>query len=162
MPVRFELSDRRSPINLDDSYRPSDVERFWALVEKTETCWLWKGRFDEGGYGLFYVNGKSQKAHRVANAIDKGPIPPNLKVRHVCSKHHCVRPNHTFRDTKSAPRGHGPNEKTVDIVRWHVEESLKRGHSHHRSCAKAAALCGLTHERVRSLTRHLKAKLSTV
>jgi hypothetical protein len=30
-------------------------ERFWAKVNKTETCWLWTGAKHEKGYGLLKV-----------------------------------------------------------------------------------------------------------
>jgi hypothetical protein len=26
-------------------------QRFWAKVQKTETCWLWQGTKDRNGYG---------------------------------------------------------------------------------------------------------------
>ena len=32
--------------------------RFWAKVEKTEDCWLWKGAKRWDGYGLVVINGK--------------------------------------------------------------------------------------------------------
>jgi hypothetical protein len=42
-------------------------ERFWAKVEKTETCWNWTAAKGTGGYGLFtLVHHLSVGAHRIA------------------------------------------------------------------------------------------------
>lgn len=60
------------------------VERFWARVEKTETCWLWTGVPDKYGYGRFAVAGKTFKAHRIGYEIQIGPIPDGLTLDHRC------------------------------------------------------------------------------
>lgn len=55
---------------------------FWERVEKTDTCWLWRGGITNG-YGYFGIrlNGvyKSHRAHRVAWILTKGPL--SLKTR---------------------------------------------------------------------------------
>ena len=42
------------------------AERFWAKVEKTETCWIWTGTRMRGGYGHLVVGGVGIRAHRYA------------------------------------------------------------------------------------------------
>lgn len=76
--------------------RPSMAERFWAKVEKTDTCWLWTAFKDHNGYGKFSdVNGQSQKyAHRVALTLSGVQIPPGHQVDHMCFVHACVNPDH--------------------------------------------------------------------
>lgn len=73
-------------------------ERFWAKVNKTETCWLWRGKPDAHGYGAFFVHGKTRKAHRFAYELLVGPIPEGLQLDHViargCTNRHCVNPAH--------------------------------------------------------------------
>lgn len=52
--------------------------RFWGRVNKTETCWVWTGRFHNKGYGATEVGGRIRLAHRVAYFAVVGPIPPGL------------------------------------------------------------------------------------
>jgi transposase len=77
-----------------------EQKRFWAKVEKTETCWLWMGAKSANGYGTVRFNGKLQKAHRVAWQLRHGPIPSTehvwerLELFHTCGVRSCVRPDH--------------------------------------------------------------------
>jgi hypothetical protein len=49
---------------------------------------------DKGGYGNIWYEGKSQKVHRVAYLVFKGPIPKGLHVRHSCDTRPCCEPTH--------------------------------------------------------------------
>ena len=71
-------------------------QRFWAKVNKTDTCWLWTaattkgyGKINSGG-GL----GKMLLAHRVAYEMLVGPIPEGLQLDHLCRVTLCVNPKH--------------------------------------------------------------------
>lgn len=71
--------------------------RFWARVNKTDTCWLWTGRIDEAGYGLLDVvdpngraKGRPQKAQRVSWYLHTG-VWPDRDVLHRCDNPPCVR-----------------------------------------------------------------------
>lgn len=68
--------------------------RFWRLVEKTETCWIWRGKKHRGGYGHFNDNRGGIYVHRFAYEEVNGPIPPNLTIDHLCLNRACVRPSH--------------------------------------------------------------------
>lgn len=87
---------------------PTLERRFWAKVEKTDTCWLWTAALDRSGYGVISsgkVNGSSGRAlqaHRVAWELVIGDIPDGEYVRHSCSNQHCVRPDHLY--LSSTPR----------------------------------------------------------
>ena len=67
------------------------VERFWSRVEKTATCWRWKGTIHRG-YGVIATeplpdNPRRYRlalAHRVAWTLGHGPIPLGLNVCHDC------------------------------------------------------------------------------
>ena len=88
----------------------SNAERFikkiWIDLE-TE-CWLWTGALDKrGGYAHFsyHTTGRYGKhkggslrqivlAHRLAHEWWNGPIPLHYHVDHLCSRRHCVNPDH--------------------------------------------------------------------
>lgn len=75
----------------------SPVCRFWARVNKTDTCWLWSGPSNsgKGSYGRFGADGQRWLAHRYAYTLLVGPIPPGYELDHVvCAVTRCVRPEH--------------------------------------------------------------------
>lgn len=86
--------------------------RFWAKVQKTDTCWLWTGATNDAGYGVLYVGPKGQRrglrAHRLSYIMHHGPIPDDALVCHSCDVYYpvgdvtyrkCVRPDHLFSGT---------------------------------------------------------------
>lgn len=76
-------------------------ERFWAKVEKTDTCWLWTGGRNRG-YGTFNALGKTTAAHLYL----VGAAPAGMNWDHTCHNwaechlgelcphRRCVRPEH--------------------------------------------------------------------
>jgi hypothetical protein len=75
-------------------------ERFWAKVQKTETCWLWTGAISKYGYGRWSIRiqknkNKHYQAHRFAYELLVGPIPEGLPLDHVkangCTSRACVK-----------------------------------------------------------------------
>src|SRR5688572_16860021 len=72
----------------------NDVDRFRAKVDRTGGCWLWTASRILSGYGQVRFEGKNQRAHRVAYALVKGPIPEGLVLDHLCRVKHCVNPDH--------------------------------------------------------------------
>ncbi len=87
------------------NYRPLDTGKdwlpmpakitpteFWNRVEKTDTCWLWRGPVSkQTGYG---ASGHHQLAHRRAYELSVGPIPDGLVIDHLCSVRLCCNPAH--------------------------------------------------------------------
>jgi hypothetical protein len=70
-------------------------QRFYAKVEKTDCCWIWKGAVNGAGYGLIYVDGKTYRATSIVWEIETGKYP-NSYVLHHCDNPLCVRIDHLF------------------------------------------------------------------
>lgn len=71
------------------------AERFWPKVEKTATCWLWRGALSTWGYGRIKGNDRRiLQAHRVAYELAVGPIQDGLDLDHLCRVRACVNPAH--------------------------------------------------------------------
>lgn len=74
--------------------KSKDLKRFFVKVEKTESCWLWKGALTISGYGVFSLNKKYIRAHRASYILHKGEIKDELLVLHSCDVRNCVNPDH--------------------------------------------------------------------
>jgi hypothetical protein len=80
------------------------LQRFWAHVAKTDTCWLWTGATRSGGYGVFRDGARSVSAHRFVWELQHGPIPieavdgqpagKTWQVSSRCGNRRCVNPAH--------------------------------------------------------------------
>ncbi|MFD8005725.1 HNH endonuclease [Streptomyces mirabilis] len=57
-------------------------------------CHLWDGSTNEKGYGTFWCDGRTVKAHRYAYEQANGPIPTGLEVDHRCRRRACVARGH--------------------------------------------------------------------
>jgi hypothetical protein len=80
--------------------RPEVEARLWAKVDKTPTCWLWRGAKSRG-YGRFKVDTvHAPRVHRIVWELTHGPIPTGLSVLHRCDTPACVNPAHLFLGTQ--------------------------------------------------------------
>lgn len=105
-------------------------ERFWAKVEKTETCWLWTGTRTPDGYGKINIqhDGRSVKvyAHRVSFEMSSGEIPQGMSIDHICRQPSCVNPEHlratTHKQNKENLGGANRNNRCgVRGVHWSAQ-----------------------------------------
>lgn len=84
------------------SIRPGDKaltweQRFWTRVEKTDTCWLWRGGLGgKGGtrYGIWNTPTGRTSAHRVSWILLRGHLFDHEHIDHLCGNTLCVRPDH--------------------------------------------------------------------
>jgi hypothetical protein len=92
---------RRTPFYKRPSSHADTQTRFWAFVKKgtPEECWEWTGYRHEEGYGVFTVNSKQKKAHRLTWEFVFSPIPDGLEVCHKCDNPPCCNPSHLFLGT---------------------------------------------------------------
>ncbi len=61
------------------------LARFMSKIEvQPSGCWRWAGKPGRGGYGRFWLDGKSRSAHRIAYEHFIGPIPEDFDVDHAC------------------------------------------------------------------------------
>ena len=80
-----------------------DLDRFLSYVDKRpDNCWWWIGGKDIKGYGIFWLKGKTQFAHRVSlllhNRIKQ--FNSKLHVLHSCRNTGCVNPDHLREGTR--------------------------------------------------------------
>ncbi len=137
--------------------RPEVVDLFWARVDKSGECWVWKLGKNKRGYGVFNIppvhgNSKGWKgiavlAHRFAMLATCGGFPEAKPCAlHHCDNPPCVRPDlvhHVFPGTR-AENNHDMQRKgrcasgDANGSRIHIAER-DRGEDHpHAKLTEAA------------------------
>jgi len=69
--------------------------RFNSKIQLKENgCHEWIAGKDRDGYGQFFLNKKTVKAHRFSYELYKGKIKNGLQIDHLCRNRGCVNPKH--------------------------------------------------------------------
>lgn len=97
-------------------------ERFWAKVQKTETCWLWIGSLTLNGYGQLWLHGRRVMVHRLSYTWLVGPIPEGKQLDHLCRVRNCVRPSHLEPVTNRENCMRGESFAAVNARKTHCSE----------------------------------------
>ena len=100
----------------------SDLIRFesWFVRGAPDQCWLWLGRPNHDGYGVFYLKGKYLRSHRVAWTVFVGQVPDGMLVCHSCDVPNCVNPGHLWIGTAA-----DNNRDRAKKGRSHIHSSHK-------------------------------------
>lgn len=95
-----------------------DTKRFWSKVEKTDTCWLWRGFTTKKGYGHFALGRGYKQAHRHSYELLVGKIPSHLQIDHLCRVRNCVNPDHLEPVTSRENALRGWLYRKTESVEW--------------------------------------------
>jgi hypothetical protein len=71
-------------------------KRFINYVKVVKDYWIWKAGRSKSGYGKFWIDNRTVRAHRAAYELFVGPIPTGQLVCHRCDTPACVNPEHLF------------------------------------------------------------------
>ena len=106
---------------------PPMAEHFWSFVLRGAdgACWEWQGATSRG-YGHIRIDGRPQRAHRIAYRLEVGEIPDGMHIDHVCRNRRCVNPDHL------RPVTHAENQQDRNVRRdsssgirnvfWHARD----------------------------------------
>lgn len=104
---------------------PTEAQRFWAMVHKSNDCWVWQGGLSSNGYGTFSGSEHGTvAAHTYAYRDKQGFIPAGLELDHLCRNRACVNPAHLEPVTHQVNVLRGTAPPAVNAAKTHC----KRGH----------------------------------
>jgi len=99
------------------NFSQEDIFRFWEKVDikSEDECWNWTDCLDTGGYGLFKLNGKNEKANRCSLFLEKGEGPLDKPFAlHLCKKNRkCCNPNHLYYGTSAQNKADQVKDGTI-------------------------------------------------
>ncbi len=86
--------------SFDEWKRPRARFEKYTMPEPNSGCLLWVGAIDSRGYGHIKVNGRIERAHRLALILGGQSVAPRAEVLHKCDNKVCVRVDHLILGTR--------------------------------------------------------------
>ena len=114
------------------------LERFlkYVIPEPNSGCWLWVGRLQNMGYGIFSIWSQAQRqilAHRVMYLHAGREIPEGHELDHLCATPSCVNPDHLQPVThrENCRRGDGFSGKNAKKTHCPKGHPYDMGNTYH-------------------------------
>ena len=105
------------------------------VVDPISQCWHWTGSKNKAGYGRIWCSETQRPlmAHRVLYEAERGKVPKNKELDHLCCNKSCVNPQHLQAVTSSenklrcwaTKRGLDKNGKKGILSNCKVQSCLK-------------------------------------
>jgi hypothetical protein len=98
---------------------PDEQSRFWAKVRQREDgCTVWTAAVTSRGYGCFRLarTNETYLAHRLAWELERGPVPAELTLDHLCGHPLCVNTSHLEIATRRVNVWRGQGRRWLDDV----------------------------------------------
>lgn len=90
-------------------------------------CWIWQRSLGGGGYGHFWLNGRTQRAHVYYYEQKYGPVPNGLELDHLCRQRRCCNPDHVEAVTHVVNARRGAKTKLTEEQRAELKRLYVRG-----------------------------------
>ncbi len=139
-----------------------DKDRFYAKINKTDSCWIWKDLKGKDGYGSFYIKRIPYKAHRVSLSL-KEKVSQNQDVLHLCNNPSCVNSNHLIQGSHTDNMKHRlisgrhPQANQTHCINGH-EFNSKNTSFNKKSNKRSCRLCHKNHKlnyRIRQFVKQI-------
>lgn len=115
------------------------LQRFKKNILKDDSgsgCWNWNGSLTEGGYGYFWYEGRTGKAHRFSWEHYRGrKVPDGRCVLHRCHNPRCVNPKHLYLGTFLQNSIDRDKAERTGNTKLTVEQVLEARIMHSDGCA---------------------------
>lgn len=124
-----------SNLKTELGYINSDQQYFLIsrLSFNDSECWNWDGNINDNGYGVWQVDGKNHRIHRIFYNLYNGEISENLVLDHLCRNRLCCNPKHLEAVSigENVLRGEGiaANNKLKNMCKYghlYTEDNLYR------------------------------------
>lgn len=86
-------------------------DKFWnkVSIKTDDTCWEWQSYINYDGYGIYRINNKAYRVHRLAYELyHNRPIIEGMIILHSCDNRKCCNPHHLSEGTK--------NDNSLDMI----------------------------------------------